>query len=250
MYNIPGLTKNLQLTSYTTCAILTGGITNWDDSHIAASNPGSHASQSGHPAGDRERPRRHQLRARGVVHRRTAGALGGVRQLRQPPSPGNPVAISPTSPSRSGRPSPTASSADSTAAVASDVVGNPAASAVCSSSTPRTSDYGQGDPAQGVASEQNASGDYTQPTPVDVASALAYATQLPNGTHQLNFNGVRAARLQPLDLQLPADPTKGWSCSKGTTMSDVRELRADPRADRSRPASSTRASGCRSNGTG
>ncbi len=31
MYNIPGLTQNLQLTSYTACAILTGGITNWND---------------------------------------------------------------------------------------------------------------------------------------------------------------------------------------------------------------------------
>ena len=40
MYNIPGLTKTLQLTSYTTCAILTGGITNWNDRHIAAANPG------------------------------------------------------------------------------------------------------------------------------------------------------------------------------------------------------------------
>ena len=35
MYNIPGLSKTLQLDSYTTCAILTGGITNWNDSHIA-----------------------------------------------------------------------------------------------------------------------------------------------------------------------------------------------------------------------
>lgn len=29
-YNVPGLTKQLQLTSYTACGILTGGITNWD----------------------------------------------------------------------------------------------------------------------------------------------------------------------------------------------------------------------------
>ena len=40
MYNIPGLSKNLQLNSYTTCAILTGGITNWNNSQIAAQNPG------------------------------------------------------------------------------------------------------------------------------------------------------------------------------------------------------------------
>jgi ABC-type phosphate transport system substrate-binding protein len=38
MYNIPGLTKQLQLTSHTACAILTGGITNWDDSALAVNN--------------------------------------------------------------------------------------------------------------------------------------------------------------------------------------------------------------------
>ena len=32
MYNIPGLTKTLQLSSYSACGALTGGITNWDDS--------------------------------------------------------------------------------------------------------------------------------------------------------------------------------------------------------------------------
>ncbi|HEV3131433.1 MAG TPA: substrate-binding domain-containing protein, partial [Acidimicrobiales bacterium] len=40
MYNIPGLSKNLQLSSYSTCGILTGGITNWNDSNIAKDNPG------------------------------------------------------------------------------------------------------------------------------------------------------------------------------------------------------------------
>ncbi len=40
MYNIPGLTKTLQLSSYTACALLTGGITNWNDPALAADNPG------------------------------------------------------------------------------------------------------------------------------------------------------------------------------------------------------------------
>ena len=31
MYNIPGLTHTLQLTSYTACLLMTGQITNWDD---------------------------------------------------------------------------------------------------------------------------------------------------------------------------------------------------------------------------
>ena len=31
MYNVPGLTQTLELTSYTACLLLTGQITNWDD---------------------------------------------------------------------------------------------------------------------------------------------------------------------------------------------------------------------------
>ncbi len=40
MYNIPGLTKTLQLSSYSACALLTGGIPNWNDPAIAKDNPG------------------------------------------------------------------------------------------------------------------------------------------------------------------------------------------------------------------
>ena len=69
MYNIPGLSKTLQLSSYTACALLTGGITNWNDPALAADNPGVTLSQPDGPPGDRERLGRYQLRARGVVHR-------------------------------------------------------------------------------------------------------------------------------------------------------------------------------------
>ena len=44
MYNVPGLSKTLQLSSYTACGILTGGITNWNDSNIAKDNPGASPS--------------------------------------------------------------------------------------------------------------------------------------------------------------------------------------------------------------
>ena len=53
-YNIPGLTQQLQLTSYTACAILTGGITNWDDPAIAAAQPRRDPSQPDHRARHRE----------------------------------------------------------------------------------------------------------------------------------------------------------------------------------------------------
>ena len=40
MYNVPGLSKQLQLSSLTACGLLTGGIKNWNDPNIAADNPG------------------------------------------------------------------------------------------------------------------------------------------------------------------------------------------------------------------
>ena len=51
MYNIPGLTKTLQFSSYSACAILTGGITNWDDPKLPRTTRACPA-QSGDPAGD------------------------------------------------------------------------------------------------------------------------------------------------------------------------------------------------------
>ena len=40
MYHVPGVSHQIQLSSYTACALLTGGIRNWNDQAIAADNPG------------------------------------------------------------------------------------------------------------------------------------------------------------------------------------------------------------------
>ena len=219
MYNIPGLTKNLQLTSYTTCAILTGAITNWDDSHIAASNPGVSLPNlpirpmtESDPAGTNyvleewcidEQPALWSAFANFVNHQA-----------------GNTVPISATQPESEWPSLSNGLSTDSTAAVASNVLNNPGGIGGVQQQYAKDVNFGLGDPAHGVVSEQNASGDYTQPTPVDVASALAYATQLPNGTHQLNFGGVGPHVYNPSTYSYLLSPTKGWSCSKGTTMSE------------------------------
>jgi LPXTG-motif cell wall-anchored protein len=54
---------------------------------------------------------------------------------------------------------------------------------------------------------------------VNVASALAYATQQSNGTHTLDFNGLGPNVYNPSTYSYLLTPTKGWSPSKGTTMS-------------------------------
>src|SRR5271163_3893738 len=76
----------------------------------------------------------------------------------------------------------------STSAVTSNVVNNSGAIGAVQVNYANDSGFTGSNPAKGVAAVENASGKFTLPTPVDVASALAYATQLPNGTHQLNFN--------------------------------------------------------------
>ena len=107
----------------------------------------------------------------------------------------------------------------STSAVASNVANNAGAIGAVQENYANDSGFTGSNPAKAVAEVQNASGKFTLPTPVDVASALAYATQQSNGTHQLNFNGVGPERLQPVDLQLPADADQGWAPPKGPTMS-------------------------------
>ncbi len=76
---------------------------------------------------------------------------------------------------------------------------------------------------------QNASGKFTLPTPVDVASALAYATQQSRRDPQAQLQRIGSQRLQPVDLQLPADADHRVGHRQGGHDEPVRELRADPR---------------------
>ena len=85
-----------------------------------------------------------------------------------------------------------------------------------------------------VADVQNASGKFTTPSPVDVASALAYATQQSDGTHVLDFNGLGPNVYNPSTYSYLLTPTTGWSKAKGAVMSALRQLRADPGPERRR----------------
>lgn len=218
MYNIPGLTKTLHLNSYDTCGILTGGITNWDDSRIAAINPGVSLPNlpikpvtESDPAGTNyvleewcidEQP---QLWAAFSNYENSLASLS--------------VAISATDPESQWPPLANGFDTDSTAAVASDVATNPGAIGGVQLQYAVDAGFDKVDPSKAVASELNASGDYAQPTSVDVASALAYATQLPDGTHKLDFNGLGPNVYNPSTYSYLLTPTAGWVKSKGAVMS-------------------------------
>jgi hypothetical protein len=104
--------------------------------------------------------------------------------------------------------------------VAASVADNPGAIGAVQVSYAKNEGFDGANPAENVALVKNASGDYTGPTPVyDVSSALAYATQLPDGTFQLNFNGVGPNVYNPSTYGYLLVPTTGWAVAKGATMS-------------------------------
>jgi ABC-type phosphate transport system substrate-binding protein len=221
MYNIPGLTQPLQLTSYTACLLLTGQITNWNDPALKANGANSGVTlpnlpvkpvTESDPAGTNFVLEEYCIDEQPAVWAKYASNMAST-----PPPSG--VAISPTTPGSNWQAPGNGYDEQSTAAVASNIVNNAGAIGPVQENYAVDSGYTGSNPAQAVAQVQNASGKFTLPTPVDVASALAYATQLANGTHQLNFNGIGPNVYNPSTYSYLLTPTTGWSASKGAVLS-------------------------------
>ena len=222
MYNVPGLTKQLQLSSLTACGLLTGGITNWNDPSIAADNPGvSLPNLAVIPVTESDSAGTNYVLEEWCIDEQPALWAAFVQaQDSQSGGPTDGVALSATSPNSNWPGIQGGLDDNTTTAVANDVATNAGGiGAVQVKYAQEESGFGGTDPTKNVALVKNASGDYTAPTPVDVASALAYATQLPNGTHQLDFDGAGAHVYNPSTYSYLLTPTTGWSPSKGDTMS-------------------------------
>jgi phosphate transport system substrate-binding protein len=222
MYDVPGLSKQLQLSSLTACELLTGGITNWNDAKIAADNPGvSLPNLPVIPVTESDSAGTNYVLEEWCIDEQPAVWAAFVQaQDSQSGGPTDGVALSATSPN-SNWPGIHGGIDDSkTTSVANDVAARAGGiGAVQVKYAEEEAGYGGTDPTKNVALVKNASGDYTSPTPVDVASALAYASQLPNGTHQLDFNGAGPHVYNPSTYSYLLTPTTGWSPSKGDTMS-------------------------------
>jgi ABC-type phosphate transport system substrate-binding protein len=221
MYNIPGLTQTLQLTSYTACLLLTGQITNWDDpalklnganAGITLPNLAVKPVTESDPAGTN-----YVLEEYCIAEQPAVWAQYAKNEAGTPPPSG--VAISATTPGSNWEAPGNGYDEGSTAAVASNVANTSGSIGPVQENYAIDSGFTGKNPSQAVAAVQNASGKFTLPSPVDVASALAYATQLPNGTHQLNFNGLGPNVYNPSTYSYLLTPTKGWVASKGAVMS-------------------------------
>jgi len=222
MYNVPGLTKQLRLTSRTACALLTGGITNWDDPNLAAANPGVtlpnlpvQAVTESDSAGTN-----YVLEEWCIDEAPTVWSAFVAAQKAQSGGPTDGVTLSATAPNSNWHGIKTGLDVQSTTAVAGDVADTPGTIGPVQVQYAKEDGFDGSDPTKNVALVQNASGDFTGPTPVyDVSSALAYASQLPDGTHQLNFNGLGPNVYNPSTYSYLLTPTTNWSASKGATMS-------------------------------
>ena len=222
MYHVPGVNKQLQLSSLTACGLLTGGIKNWNDPTIAADNPGvSLPNLPVVPVTESDSAGTNYVLEEWCIDEQPALWSAFVSaQNSQSGGPTDGVALSATAPNSNWPGIKGGLDDQSTTAVASDVANNGGGiGAVQVKYAEEESGFGGTDPSKNVALVKNASGDFTAPTPVDVASALAYASQLPNGTHQLNFNGLGPHVYNPSTYSYLLTPTTGWSASKGDTMS-------------------------------
>ena len=221
MYNIPGLKSTLQLSSYTACAILTGGISNWDSPEIAADNGGvAGPNLPIVPVTESDSAGTNYVLDEWCIDEQPAiwSAFANA-QTHQNGGPTDGVSISATEPNSNWPGLGSGLDVTNTTAVAADVATRPGAIGAVQEQYAVDLNFGTGDPSHGIASVKNSSGDYTQPSAVDVASALAYATQLPNGTHQLDFNGVGPHVYNPSTYSYLLTPTTGWPAAKGAVLS-------------------------------
>jgi ABC-type phosphate transport system substrate-binding protein len=221
MYNIPGLTQTLQLTSYTACLLLTGQITNWDDPALKANGANANVTlpnlkvtpvTESDPAGTNYVLEEYCIDEQPAVWAQYAKNMTGF-----PPPSG--VPISATTPGSNWEAPSNGLDQSSTSAVASNIVNTAGSIGPVQVNYANDSGFTGSNPAQAVAAVENASDKFALPTPVDVASALAYATQLPDGTHQLDFNGLGPNVYNPSTYSYLLTPTKGFPPAKGDTMS-------------------------------
>jgi phosphate transport system substrate-binding protein len=218
-YNVPGLTQQLQLTSFTACAILTGGITNWDDSQLAATNPGvTLPNLPIVPVTESDSAVTNLAMEQWCIAEQPALWAAFVNsQDSQPGGPTDGVVLSATTPYTNWPGIKGGLDNQATFAVAADVETTPGAIGAVQ---PRyAQDEGAGSPGKNVALVQNASGDFTLPNSLDVTSALAYATPQANGLQDLNFDGLGPNVYNPSTFSYLLTPTMGWPAAKGEVMS-------------------------------
>jgi phosphate transport system substrate-binding protein len=198
---------------------LTGGITNWDDPALGAVNPGvTLPNLAIIPVTESDSAvTNYAMEQWCITEQPTLWTAFVNSQEAQPGGPTDGVALTPTTPYPNWPGIKGGLDDQTTTAVASDVTGK--SGAIGAVQLKYAQDFGLTSPAKNVALVENASGDFTAPTPLDVTSALAYATPQDNGSQDLNFNGLGPNVYNPSTFSYLLTPTTGSSSAKGQTLS-------------------------------
>lgn len=219
MYHLDGMPSGttLKLSSYSACAIFSGGVTSWNSPIIQADNPGVNLPDTPiHPVIRTDLAGTNFVFQEWCIHEQPKLWAAFVDSTTTEQYPGQVGDLSATAP-RSDWPLFAGAIEQSGSANAADTVANPKDDGYITAV--ETAYAIQRDTP--VASVKNASGYYTQPSAVGVASALAYATQNANGTHNLDFDGAGQYVYNPSTYSYLLTPTTGWSAAKGDTMSQL-----------------------------
>ncbi|MGA2307648.1 MAG: substrate-binding domain-containing protein [Acidimicrobiales bacterium] len=217
MYHLNGLPSGttLQLSSYSACALMTGGVKTWNDPIIAADNPGvSLPSTAVHPVIRSDLAGTNFVLQEYCIHEQPALWRDFVTSPAVTQEPGQVDDLSPTSPRSDWPLFPGIIEASGSDDAASDVAAPNNDGYITGVETAYAIKHGLP-----VASVKNASGYYMQPGADNVASALAYATQNADGTHNLNFDGAGKYVYNPSTYSYLLTPTTGWSAAKGNVLS-------------------------------
>lgn len=219
VYNIPGLTQALQLTSYTACMVMTGQVANWDDPVFYENGANAGVTLPNLPivtvtesdsAGTNLTMEQYCIDEQSAVWAQYA-------QNEADTSPPSGVPISATNAGANWEAPPNGLNEQSTISVATNVLNNGGSIGFVQENY--AEDEGFTGYTLGVAEVENASGDFTLPSPIDATSALAYAEPLPDGLAELDFNGAGPNVYNPSTVSYLLTPTEGWAPSKGDTMS-------------------------------
>ncbi len=230
MYNVPGLTKTLQLTSYTACLLLTGQITNWDDAafHLNGANSGVTLPNlavkpvtESDPAGTNYVLEEYCIAEQPSVWAQYAKNMSGT------PAPSG-VAILATTPGSNWEAPGNGYDEQTTSAVASTVANTAGAIGPVQENYATDSGFTGSNPAKSVADVQNTSRrlHIAEPGGRGIGPGLRHPAGQRHPRAQLQRAGP--ARLQPVDLQLPPDPHHGVDQDQGRGDERVRQLRPDP----------------------
>jgi phosphate transport system substrate-binding protein len=217
MYHLNGLppSTTLQLSSHSICALMTGQVTMWNDPVIQADNPGvTLPATPVHPVIRVDLAGTNLALQEYCIHEQSTLWASFINAPVTAQFPGQVGDLSATQP-RSDWPLFAGAILASGSSNAADDVVSPSSDGYI---TPVEPAYAIQRHVP-VASVKNASGFYTQPTPLDVSAALTHATQNTNDTSTLDFGGLGPDVYNPSTFSDVLVPTTGLSPAKGAVLS-------------------------------